>query len=96
MKFNAKYPDKGYLIVIDELLNYLVSRTAQDLVMDLEFLRVLGEMCSKSKIRVICGMQEKLFDNPKFGFVAATLGHVRDRITEMVIAKEDTSYVVSD
>lgn len=96
MAFNSKYPDKGYLLVVDELLNYLASRTAHQLVMDLEFLRVLGEMCSKSKLRVIFGMQEKLFDNPKFGFVTDTLGHVRDRITEMVIAKEDTYYVVSE
>lgn len=94
--FNKMYPDRGYLIVVDELLNFLASRTAQQLVMDLEFLRVLGEMCSKSKLRCMFGMQEKLFDNPKFGFVADTLGHVRDRITEMVIAKEDTSYVVSE
>lgn len=96
MAFNAKNPDKGYLIVVDELLNFLASRTAHQLVLDLEFLRILGEMCSKSKLRCIFGMQEKLFDNPKFGFVADTLGHVHDRITEMVIAKEDTSYVVSE
>ncbi len=94
--FSFVYPDKGYLIVVDELLNFLVSRSAQQLALDLEFLRVLGEMCSKSRLRCMFGMQEKLFDNPKFGFVADTLGHVRDRITELVIAKEDTSYVVSE
>ncbi len=96
MAFADKYPDKGYMVVVDELLNFLASRNAQQLVLDLEFLRVLGEMCSKSKLRVMFGMQEKLFDNPKFSFVADTLGHVRDRITEMVIAKEDTTYVVSE
>jgi len=96
MAFNSKYPDRGYLIVIDELLNYLTSRDERQIVLDLEFIRILGEMSSKSNLRVMFGMQEKLFDNPKFGFVATTLGHVHDRITEMIIAKEDTSYVVSE
>ncbi|MCD8293625.1 MAG: DUF6079 family protein [Clostridia bacterium] len=94
--FAQKYPDKGYLLVVDELLNFLRSRTQQDLVMDLEFLRVLGEMSSKSKLRAILGMQEQLFDNPKFAFVAQTLGHVHDRFTEMLIAKSDTAYVVTE
>ncbi len=94
--FGKKYPGKGYLIVVDELLNFLASRTEQQLVMDLEFLRILGEMCSRSRLRCMFGMQEKLFDNPRFGFVADTLAHVRDRITELVIAKEDTAYVVSE
>ncbi len=64
MAFSAKYPDKGYLIVVDEFLSYLTSRDERQIVLDLEFFRALGEMCSKSKLRVIFGVQEKIFDNP--------------------------------
>jgi len=53
-------------------------------------------MCSKSKLRVVFGMQEKIFDNPRFSFVADTLKHVSDRFTQMIITKEATSYVVSE
>lgn len=94
--FAGKYPDKGFLIVIDEFLAYLTSRNQQQIVLDLEFFRALGEMSSKSKLRIICGVQEKIFDNPKFTFVADTLKHVSDRFTQMIITKEATAYVVSE
>ena len=96
MAFFQKYPDKGYLIVVDEFLSYLSSRNEREIVLDLEFFRALGEMCSKSKLRVIFGMQEKIFDNPRFSFVADTLKHVSDRFTQLIITKEATSYVVSE
>lgn len=96
MAFSAKYPDKGYLIVVDEFLSYLTSRNERDIVLDLEFFRALGEMCSKSNLRVIFGVQEKVFDNPRFSFVSDTLMHVKDRFTQIIISKEATSYVVSE
>lgn len=94
--FSSKYPDKGYLIVVDELLSYLSARNEREIVLDLEFLRVLGEMSSKSKLRSMYGVQEKIFDNPKFSFVSDTLQHVSDRFTQALITKEATSYVVSE
>lgn len=96
MAFSAKYPDKGYMIVVDEFLSYLSSRDEREIVLDLEFFRALGEMCSKSKLRVIFGVQEKIFDNPRFSFVSETLKKVSDRFTQIIITKEATSYVVSE
>ena len=96
MAFSEKYPDNGYLIIVDEFLSYLSSRDEREIVLDLEFFRALGEMCSKSKLRVVFGMQEKIFDNPRFSFVADTLKHVSDRFTQLIITKEATSYVVSE
>lgn len=96
MAFNDKYPDKGYLIVVDEFLSYLTSRDERAIVLDLEFFRALGEMCSKSNLRVFFGVQEKVFDNPRFSFVSDTLMHVKDRFTQIIITKEATSYVVSE
>ena len=96
MNFEGKYPDKGYLIVVDEFLSYLTSRDERQIVLDLEFFRALGEMCSKSKLRVVFGVQEKIFDNPKFSFVSDTLKKVSDRFTQLIITKEATSYVVSE
>lgn len=94
--FQSKYPDKGYLIVIDELLSYLTSRDERQIVLDLAFLQSMAEMCSKSKIRLICGVQEKVFDNPRFSFVSDTLKKVGDRFTQIIITKEATAYVVSE
>lgn len=94
--FNAKYPGRGYLIVVDEFLAYLTSRDERQLVLDLEVLRAFGEMCSKCNLRIMLGIQEKIFDNPRFSFVSDSLKHVSDRFTQLEITKEDTEYVVSE
>ncbi len=94
--FQSKYSDKGYLIVIDELLSYLTSRDEKQIVLDLAFLQSMAEMCSKSRIRLICGVQEKVFDNPRFSFVSETLKKVGDRFTQIIITKEATAFVVSE
>jgi hypothetical protein len=95
-KFEEVYGDKGYLLVIDELLDYLKSRTQMDLMLDLAFLRELGEFIKNSRFRIICGVQESLFDNPAFSFVAATLLKVKDRYEQAIIRREDIAYVVSE
>ena len=42
------------------------------------------------------GVQESLFDNPRFQFVAETLRRVKDRFEQVRIAREDVAYVVSE
>ena len=95
-KFEEVYGNKGYLLVIDELLDYLKSRTEMDLMLDLNFLRELGEFIKNSRFRIICGVQESLFDNPAFSFVATTLLKVKDRYEQAIIRREDIAYVVSE
>lgn len=92
--FHSVYPEQGLLIAIDEMLDYLHSRKDFNLVLDLGFLRELGEVCKNSRIRVIAGVQESLFDNPKFQFVAESLRRVQDRFEQVKIAREDVAYVV--
>ncbi|OHW63402.1 hypothetical protein EUAN_02660 [Andreesenia angusta] len=94
--FSSKYFDKGYLIVVDEFLDYLGGRKEQEIKLDLGFMRELGEMVKRSRLRVIFGMQEKLFENPNFSFVSETLNRVKDRFEQAIIRKEDTAYVVSE
>lgn len=94
--FGEKYPDKGYLIVVDEFFSYLSSRDGREIILDLEFLRAMGEMCSKTNLRIIFGIQEKIFDNPRFAFVSSTLQHISDRFTQVIITKDDTAHVVSE
>ncbi len=94
--FSTKYPDKGYLIVVDEFLDYLGGRTAMDVRRDLGFMRELGEIIKSTRLRSIFGVQEKLFGNPKFSFVSETLSRIKDRWEQVIIRKEDTAYVVSE
>lgn len=94
--FEEKYNDKGYLLVIDELLDYLKGRKEHELMLDLGFLRELGEFIKNSRFRLICGIQEQLFENPSFSFVSKSLNRVKDRFEQVIIRKEDTAYVVSE
>jgi hypothetical protein len=94
--FQKEYPDQGLLLVLDELLDYLRSRKDQELSLDLSFLREVGEVCKGTRFRFISGVQESLFDNPRFQFVADTLRRVKDRFEQVRIAREDVAYVVSE
>jgi hypothetical protein len=96
LAFHARFPDQGLLLVLDELLDYLRTRKDQELVFDLNFLRELGEICKTTRFRFISGVQESLFDNPRFQFVADSLRRVRDRFEQVRIAREDVAYVVAE
>lgn len=93
--FQKAYPDKGLLLVLDELLDYLRTRKEQQLILDLNFLREVGEICKSTRFRFMAGVQESLFDNAKFQFVAETLRRVKDRFEQVRIAREDVAFVVA-
>jgi len=94
--FQAVHPDRGLVLLLDELLDYLRSRADQALSLDLSFLRELGEVCKGSRFRFIAGVQESLFDNPRFQFVADTLRRVKDRFEQVRIARDDVAFVVAE
>jgi hypothetical protein len=93
--FQQHYPDQGLLLVVDELLDYLRTRGEHALILDLGFLRELGEVAALCPFRFVGGLQETLFDSPHFTFVAQQLRRVRDRFEQVGIAREDIAYVVS-
>ncbi len=94
--FGERYPDHGLLLVVDELLDYLRTRRDQELILDLNFLREVGEVCKDLRFRFITGVQETLFDNPRFSFVADTVRRVRDRFEQVLIARRDVKFVVRE
>lgn len=93
--FHEVYPDQGFIVMIDELLDYLRSRKEQELMLDLNFLRAMGEITQTTRFRFMTGVQEMLFDNPRFAFVAEQLRRVKERTVQAIIAREDIEYVVS-
>jgi hypothetical protein len=94
--FHQRYPDHGLLVVVDELLDYLRSRKDQELVLDLNFLREVGEVCKDLRFRFIAGIQEAIFDSPRFSFVAESVRRVKDRFEQVLIARSDVKFVVSE
>ncbi|MFH1176116.1 MAG: DUF6079 family protein, partial [Acidobacteriota bacterium] len=94
--FAASYPDQGLLLVVDELLDFLRSRRDQELVLDLNFLREIGEICCNVRFRFLAGLQEAIFDSPRFLFVADSLRRVKDRFDQILIARRDIKFVVTE
>ena len=93
--FHQTYPDKGLLFVIDELLDYLRTRKEQQLILDLNFLREIGEISKSLRFRFVAGVQEAIFDNDRFLFVTDSIRRVKDRFEQVHIARNDIKYVVA-
>jgi predicted ATPase len=94
--FHQGYPDHGLLLVVDELLDYLRTRKDQELILDLNFLREIGEVCKDLRFRFIAGVQEAIFDSPRFSFVAKSIRRVKDRFEQILIARKDVKFVVAE
>ena len=94
--FHKVFPDHGLLLVVDELLDYLRARKDQELIMDLNCLREIGEVCNDLRFRFMAGVQEAIFDSPRFSFVADSIRRVKDRFEQVLIARKDVKFVVAE
>ena len=94
--FHQQYSEYGLLLVVDELLDFLRSRKDQELILDLNFLREIGEVCKDLRFRFIAGVQEAIFDSTRFSFVADSVRRVKDRFEQILIARRDVKFVVAE
>ena len=95
--YEAVVPDKGLLIIIDEMLAYLRGRSdGADLNQDLQVLQALGQMCDGSKFRIIFGVQELIYSDNAFQFASDMLNKVSDRYLDITITKQDVQFVVQN
>ena len=83
--FEAVQPEKGVLLVVDELLHYLQGRNDHDLENDLAVLRAVGEFCDGSRFAFMAGLQQSLFNNPRFNHMAQSVNRVKQRFHDVVI-----------
>ena len=95
-KFGEEFPKHGLLLVVDELLDYLRTRKDQELILDLNFLREVGEICKDLRFRFMAGVQEAIFDSPRFAFVSDSIRRVKDRFEQILIARNDVKFVVAE
>ena len=94
--FEDVYPGQGLLLVVDEFLEYLASRRDNDLALDLAILRQIGEVTKHLKFRFVGGVQESVFDSARFAHVADSMRRVHERFTQILIDRNDISFVVSE
>lgn len=94
--FHDAHPNQGVLLVVDEFLEFLRSRKDHDLVLDLSFLREIGEVTKHLRFRFVAGVQEAIFDSSRFQHVADSLRRVNERFTQLLLARQDVSFVVAE
>lgn len=93
--FEEVYPDKGFMLVIDEMLSYLKGRSQPDkLNRDLAVLQALGQMSDRTHFRMVFGVQELIYSTPEFQFAKDMLSHVNERYADLTIQKEDVQFIV--
>ena len=95
-EFQKAFPDHGLLLVVDELLDYLRGRRDQELVLDLNFLREVGEVSRNLRFRFIAGVQEAIFEGERFAHQAESIRRVKDRFEQIRIARTDVKFVVAE
>ena len=76
--------------------DFLRSRKDHDLVLDLSFLREIGEVTKHLRFRFVAGVQEAIFDSSRFEHVADSLRRVKDRFAQVLLARQDVSFVVAE
>ncbi|MHB1455400.1 MAG: DUF6079 family protein [Armatimonadota bacterium] len=94
-QFDSLHPNKGVLLVVDELLHYLETRkNDQDMAIDLSVLQSLGEFCDNSRFVFMAGLQQSLFNNPRFNHVASIINRIRQRFYDFVIDSKGVAQLI--
>ncbi|MDR4504923.1 MAG: DUF6079 family protein [Candidatus Scalindua sp.] len=89
-------PTSGLLVVIDEISDFLDTKQKADMKADLQFLRVIGQVCQDQDMMFVGSMQEDVFTSPKFKDIAGEIGRIQERFQNIIIHKEDIKKVISE
>ena len=94
-EFDAVSPGKGVLLIIDEMLHFLQSRpTDNEFILDLSVLQMLGEFSNGSRFVFMAGVQQSLFNNPRFNHVAQDINRVKQRYYDFVIDSKGVAQLI--
>jgi hypothetical protein len=86
---------RGLVVVIDEISDFLKQKSKEKIQRDVQFLRVLGQVANNSDFMLIGAMQEQIFSNPKYVDEAESFGRVSERFQIITIHREDIKRVIA-
>jgi len=89
-------PERGLVVIIDEISDFLKQKERTDMTYDLNFLRELGEVSQDTDFVYIGAMQEHVFTNPKYVDQAENISRITQRFTDITITKDDIARVLSE
>ncbi len=90
--FHEKFPEHGLMVVIDDLLDFLKSRNAEDLDDSLGFLADLCEASRDLRFRFIAAARESIFDCSQLSAATNHLQRLRHLCVEVVLEKQDLHF----
>jgi KaiC/GvpD/RAD55 family RecA-like ATPase len=94
-KVKEKESTMGFVVVIDEISDFLKQKTKQQINRDIQFLRILGQVSQSMDFLFFGSMQENVFSNPKYIDEAESFGRVSERFDIVTISREDIERVIS-
>ena len=101
--YHQKFPEKGLLFVLDEMLDYLRGLHDRELVLAFGLMREIGEFSNMRDdegnlygFHFISGVQEAIFDSGRFAFASDSLRRVAERFIQIPIDRTDVKYVISE
>jgi len=94
-KIKEKDPRTGFVVVIDEISDFLKQKNKEQINRDMQFLRILGQVSQSMDFLFIGSMQENVFTNPKYVDEAESFGRVSERFYQVNISRQDIKAVIS-
>lgn len=88
-------PGRGLLVVVDEVSDFLQSKTAPDMKRDFQFLRIVAQVCQDQDVLLVISMQEDIYTSPKLQNVAADEDRIGQRFQTITIRREAVRQVIA-
>ncbi len=88
-------PTAALMVVMDEVSDFLQQKEMHLIRRDLQFLRVVAQLCQSEDLMVVTSMQEDIFTNQKFKEIGAQESRISERFQNITIHKEDVSKVIA-
>lgn len=92
--FQQELPDRGLLVAIDALDEFLAAKQGRELTADLEFLHALGAASQRSKLRVIATARRSPLEPAPVGVDAVLIQHLRLVWATVPIGAEQLAFVL--
>jgi len=90
-----KDPEKGLLVVVDEVSDFLQSKQSFQIKRDFQFLRVVAQVCQDQDLLLAISMQEDIYSSPKLKDIAGDEARISQRFQNIVIRRETVKKVIS-
>lgn len=89
-------PTSCFVVIIDEISDFLKQKTRTKINRDTQFLRILGQVSTSLDFIFIGSMQENVFTDPKYLDEAMSFGRVAERFHIITISREDIKKVIAE